>query len=307
MDLRTIELKIARGENLPILPQVVSAAFRMADDPTATAADLQKLIQQDAALTAKILKVVNSPMFGVGNVTSINRAVSVIGMSRVRSLITSFALQNLVAERESASRFNKLEYFRHSLAVATTARLISKKNAAIQGEEMYVAGLLHDIGLLLMDKFCPDILDSAIRYAQLEGVPMCRAEEALTDFTHAQLGGFLARRWGFGEFVATAIENHDLPVDAEGHNACTKILAVSNVIAHATGFTNQVPSVFYELSDEMLEAVGLSPEEVETMKDQICSELQEIEQGFALSKAPGSKTAVADPNCSPRLAARLCA
>ncbi len=286
MDITTIEFKIARGENLPVLPQVVSAVFKIADDPKCTAADLERLIQQDAALTAKILKVVNSPLYGVGNVGTVGRALTVLGTSRVRSLITSIALQNLVAERQQANRFNKIEFWRHSLAVATAARIIAKLRSPSKAEEMYVAGIMHDIGLLLMDKFCPDQLDTVIHYAECEGVPMHQAEQNVLHFTHADLGGILARRWSIGEFLANAVEHHhDGVMSTKGDNAGA-VLEVADAIAHNTGFTNQLPSVQYELSEEMLSGLGLTCETIQTIGESMCEEFSNTEQTLGLATPP---------------------
>jgi HD-like signal output (HDOD) protein len=132
--LRTIELKIARGENLPVLRQAVSAAFKVADDPSSKARDIEKLIGQDPGLTAKILHVVNSPLYGVNQIGSPGRAIAVLGTNRVRSLVVSVAFQNLVNYHQDCNRFDMLEYWRHSMAVATAARLIGNIKSPARSE-----------------------------------------------------------------------------------------------------------------------------------------------------------------------------
>jgi putative nucleotidyltransferase with HDIG domain len=301
MDLRTLELKVARSENLPVLPQVVSAAFKIVDDPKCTALDLERLIDQDAALTAKILRVVNSPMYAVGQVATVGRALAVLGTNRVRSLITSIALQNLAAERQQASSFNKLEYWRHSLAVATAARTIAKSARPAQMEELYVAGLLHDIGLLLMDKFCPDDLDSVISYAKGQGIPLCEAEAATGSFGHADLGAVLTQRWGMGDFLVNAVAKHHDPFVLADENSPAAVLFVADALAHSTGFTNQVPSVQYDVSTDMFASVSIREDQVEGIRNLLCVELESVEKTFSFSGAPGASNASPAVARSPRL------
>lgn len=286
MDIATIEMLIARGENLPVLPEVVSAVFRITEDPKCTAVDLERLIEEDSALTAKILRVVNSALYGVSTVNTTGRAVAVLGTSRVRTLITSIALQNLVAERRQASRFKKLAFWRHSLATATAARMIAKIKDPLHIEELYVAGILHDIGLLLMDKYCPNQLDTVIRCAESEGVSIVEAEQKNLPFTHAELGGILARRWGLGEFMADAVERHHEPFSLIGSETPGAILGVADAIAHRTGFTNQLSPHACELNEDLLSCTELSCGRLEQMGVVIRQEVEKAESIFATVLSP---------------------
>jgi len=289
VDLRTIELKISRGENLPVLPQVIGAVVKAADDPRTTARDLEKLIEQDAALTAKVLRVVNSPTYGVGHLTSVGRALAVIGVNRVKGLLISVAFQNMLSDRTEVSSFNKLEYWRHSLAVANAAKLLGRLKMPYRAEEFFCAGLLHDIGLIVMDKFSPESLDRAIRVANSQNMTVYEAEVKVLEYNHAQLGGFLAAKWGFGESIKTMIEHHHDRSCLKTPNDPAAFIMVADMIAHEAGFTNQLTAPLYRLNEEILAAVDISMEMVGPIKDSVVEELVKAEQLFNLTNIPGMR------------------
>ena len=287
MDLRTIELKISRGENLPVLPQVIGAVVKAADDPRTTARDLEKLIEQDAALTAKVLRVVNSPAYAVGQLTSVGRALAVIGVNRVKSLLLSLAFQNMLADRSETNSFNKVEYWRHSLAVANAAKLLGRLKVPYRAEELYCAGLLHDIGLIVMDKFCPEDLDAAIRCANSQMVSVAEAESRVLSFNHAQLGGFLSAKWGFGDAIRIMVERHHDKACLKTPNDGAAYIMVADMIAHETGFTNQLNAPIFRLNDEILGAIDVPMEQIESIKESVVTEVAKAEQLFNLTGISG--------------------
>ena len=121
MDLHQLSLKIARSENLPVLSNVVTQVLKLADDPNASPRTLEKIIERDPALTAKSLRVSNSSYYGMSQVTSIGRAISVLGMNTIRSLVIGVAYQQILGARTVAQKFDKMLFWKHSLAVAVVA------------------------------------------------------------------------------------------------------------------------------------------------------------------------------------------
>ncbi|MBC8065896.1 MAG: HDOD domain-containing protein, partial [Chlorobia bacterium] len=138
VNLQSLEIKIARSENLPVLPQIVSQIMKLADDPDASPKEMEQIIERDPAVTAKILRVANSSYYGVNNIPSIARAISMLGMNTIRSLIIGVAYQQIISGRTFASHFNKLEFWRHSLGVGTGSRILSKIKIPLSAEELYV-------------------------------------------------------------------------------------------------------------------------------------------------------------------------
>src|SRR5271157_330857 len=100
---------LARSENLPVLPQVVSSVLRLADDPDASPKEMERIIERDPGITAKILRVANSAYYGMSQVPTIGRALTALGMNNVRSLVVGVAYQQVISGREMAAHFSKLE------------------------------------------------------------------------------------------------------------------------------------------------------------------------------------------------------
>ncbi len=282
VDLKSLEIKISRSENLPVLPQIVSHVLKLADDPEASPKAMERVIESDPAVTAKILRVANSSYYGLNQVPSIGRAISILGMNTVRSLVVGVAFQQIISGRAAASHFNKLEYWRHSLAVGTASRILGKLRMPLKSEELYVAGMLHDVGLLAMDRFHPLELDKAVMFATEENMKLHESEQLLCGFDHSQLGAILAEQWGLTQLIIDAIRYHHDPISDEDNQATTAVVALANQLAHQCGFTNNVPSQDPQVDESIVELVGLPMEQLEVIKNVMVQEISRAEDAFQI-------------------------
>lgn len=283
MDLRSLEIKIARSENLPVLPQIVSQVLKLADDPEASARDMERIVERDSAITAKILRVANSSYYGLNQVPSVARAISMLGMNTIRSLVVGVAYQQVISGRQQATQFSKLEFWRHSLGVGTAARIIAKMRLPSKAEELYVAGLMHDVGLLAMERFHPVELDKSVSYAVEQGLKLHEAENIMFGFDHARLGLLLAEKWGLSQLVLDAIRFHHEPFADDRNGATTSIIALANELAHQSGLTNSVPAFPTEVDRELLDTVGLPIEQLDVIKNVMVLEIAKAEEAFQIS------------------------
>ncbi len=285
MDLETLELRVSRSENLPVLPQAVSSVLRLADDVNASGREIEQVIERDPGIAAKILRVANSSYYGLQNVPSIGRAINVLGMNAVRSLVIGIAYQSMLSGGRTSQKFMKLEFWRHSLAVAIATRILAKLKVPAKAEEAYCAGMLHDIGLLVMDKFCPEELDLVITHAQQANIPLVEAEKKLLGFTHSQIGAMLAANWGLTDLMKEGVEFHHDPSASKDPSSIAAYVAAADILAHQTGFTNQVPALIYELDASIIELTGLPPEQFEAIRMVMCSEVMKAESAFQVRAA----------------------
>lgn len=265
-----------------MLPQIVSQVLKLADDPEASPKQMEKVIERDPAITAKILRVANSSYYGLNQVPSIGRAISMLGMNTIRSLVVGVAYQQLMSGRAVASHFDKLEFWRHSLGAATGARILAKLKMPMRAEELYVAGMMHDVGLLVMDRFHPLELDKAVGYAIDEGIRLHEAENLLFGFDHSKLGSILAKQWGLSQVVLDAIEFHHQPDMDENNSASTAVVALANQLAHQCGLTNNIPTLDPQVDEVLLDMVGLPSEQLEVIKNVIAQEVVRAEESFGI-------------------------
>jgi HD-like signal output (HDOD) protein len=282
MDLASLEIKIARSENLPVLPQIVGQVLKLADDPNASANAMERVIERDAAITAKLLRVASSSYYGVSNVTTISRAISVLGMNAVRTLVVGIAYQQMISGRAHSQRLPKADFWSHSLATATAARVLGKLKAPSKAEELFCAGMLHDVGLLILDRFAPGELDEAIRLASDEGVPLHEAEVQLYEYDHAQVGLIMAEKWNLPPLLKGAIGyHHNWMGDAEAMNT-TVFIAVASGMANKSGFRAGSPELENEIDEDALAEIGIPMEQLEVIEPVLQQEIAKVQDAYRI-------------------------
>ncbi|HWA83059.1 MAG TPA: HDOD domain-containing protein [Fimbriimonadaceae bacterium] len=267
---------------MPVLPQIASSVLRLADNPDSSAREMEKLIERDSAIAAKVLRVANSSYYGLNSVPSINRAIAILGMNTVRSLVVGIAYQQIIATKQHSKLFSKVDFWRHSIAVATAAKILGKLKMPARAEELYSAALMHDVGMLVLDRFAPSELDQAIEYASTESLRMHQAEQLLYDFDHAQIGGMLAERWGLAGSLRNAIRYHHAPWDDDEHMEFTGFVALADALANDCGFSNQGAEAKVDLDADLVKLVGIAEEQLDPIRAVIVSEVVKAQDALQI-------------------------
>lgn len=282
VDLESIAIKVARSENLNVLPQIVSTILRMVEDPNASSRHIERIIERDPAITAKILRVANSSYYGGQQVPSIGRAVSLLGLNAVRSLVVSVAYQQVISTKSQSKLFDKLQFWKHSLAVATGARILAKMKMPMKAEEMYGAGMMHDVGMLVMERFAPDDFDKAIALSRDQRIPLHVAEQEVYGFDHTTIGSVLADKWSLTPLIQNAIHyHHNVMADLE-QTESTCIVAASEAMAHQAGIGNNSGATTFELDPVAEMTLGLPPEQYPVIAQVMADEVNRAQQAFQI-------------------------
>jgi len=233
---KAIKLIVAKIHNLPTPPIVFMQITKVVNNPNTSAYDIASIISEDPALTAKVLKLTNSSFYGIsGTITNVKQAIVILGLEAVKSLVISASVF------ESFSKNTKLDteylerFWRHSLSVAFMAKILCrvKKIGSIQmTEQSFSAGLLHDIGKLIIISHLPQ---EHLRIAELlkhhPDLTEDEAEKKALEFTHADIGSYLATRWNLPDSIVAAIQNHHDP-DMVMSNKETAIIHLADYLAH---------------------------------------------------------------------------
>lgn len=194
--------------DLPVLPEIGRKIIAIADSPKPNVQEISELIQKDPAITAKILKLINSGYYTLRQqVISIRQAVILLGLQQVRNVVITMLAVNHFIENDNAP-IRHLDFWNHSLGVATIAQVLGKKFGFNDTGDLYLAGLLHDIGKLVIETYAPIDMNWIIRTIDRSNVPMYDAELKVLGFTHAEVGGLIVARWMFPDRIADAIRNH---------------------------------------------------------------------------------------------------
>jgi putative nucleotidyltransferase with HDIG domain len=268
------------GAELP-LPAVGQRILQPGEKDAACSDELREAIQSDAELTARILRRLNSAYYGLSHqVSDVRTAVSLLGAGEIRNLALTALLAALFEPPSEHAIYCREKLWSHSVAVAATARLVSRVCGLGRPEEAYLAGLLHDLGLILIDRTLPrhfaQVLDSLT-----PGVPTCAMENRLLSFDHAALGGYVARRWNFSQAIADAITFHHVPLGYRGeHHDLVNVVTLANYLCSRAGRTSLGVSNVQPPADEVYSGLGLD----QVTLSIICAELDAtLEKADALA------------------------
>jgi HD-like signal output (HDOD) protein len=249
---------VADIKDLVTLPEVALRIASMVDDPTSSATDIGREISHDAALTARLLRIANSPAFGQhGKIATISRAITVLGVRQVRDLTVG-----LTAIRTFDGIGNDLvtmeSFWRHSVLCAVAAGQIAARRERARDDTPFVAGLLHDIGQLVLFSRAPDLARRAllmsIDSADDSGLYLCERE--LLGFDHAAVGLALAQNWAMPRSLQECIEFHHEPERAREHPLEVATVHIANTVA-----------VLAEIgSGDLADAPNISPAALRALK-----------------------------------------
>jgi len=204
------ETLLNRIGDLPPLPAIALRVMRAADDPQTSAMDLAQILQTDQALTAKLIHISNSAYYGFARrVGTVREAVVLLGFKQVRQVAVGLSLMSMFrTTRVSSDRFNLDLFWGHSVAVAVAAEALAKNARVVRPEDAFTAGILHDIGRLVLRHVMPGEFEEAVRMACETGMPLGLAELETTGFAHDEIGQALSERWQFPSHLVEAVGRH---------------------------------------------------------------------------------------------------
>lgn len=200
---------------LPPTPEVLLRLWRIADDPSIGAKDIAEVVSADPALSAEILKVGNSAHYGFSRpVEAIADAITLLGARTVLRISMTLLVRNgLLPRRREPEAFDRVAFWKHSVATATAADLLARATSLQPRSPAYPAGLLHDVGIMVLDVVAPAALGKVIEATGTEGCSL-EAERATVGCTHLEIGRTVADTWKFPRAVRDAIVHHHSPAGA---------------------------------------------------------------------------------------------
>lgn len=228
---------VARTTKLTPLKAVATKAIQMAQDERTQAMDLATVISADQALTAKILRLSNSPYYGYARrISTVREAVILLGMRTVRSVAVSSAIIDAFKLPEFVGEFSTDLFWAHSVTVGLVAELVAKETKACRPEDAFTAGVLHDVGKLATMVADPETFAELIEIVSRDGVHFRDAELAVFGLTHAEIGAELVEGWRFPEALVAAIRDHHPAGPLVRLSSLTDVVAAANLACHLGGY-----------------------------------------------------------------------
>jgi putative nucleotidyltransferase with HDIG domain len=230
VDIKTLKSKIENINALPTIPSVLRKLIGLIENPRISLRDVSDFISNDPALTTKVLKMVNSPVYGFpGRISSVSQAVILLGLNVVKGLLLGVSVFDLMQK-------SMIGLWEHSLGCAIIARLIAKKKGLKEPEEVSINGLLHDIGKVILILQFPREYELAMQDAETKGVTVYETERDYFAANHATVGSWIAKQWNFPRNLIDVIEYHHKPNLAKNAPVEAAIVHLSDIILRARGF-----------------------------------------------------------------------
>jgi len=233
VDKKRNELKkiIMDTKTLPTLPGVVNKLNTLSENDKSSVQEMAKIVSSDQALSARILRLANSPSYGFYRVSTISNAMILLGVNVVKSLALSSSIFEIMEK-------NSVGLWEHSLGVGVAANLIARKLSLPECEEISTAALLHDIGKVIISLKCSEAEREIRRVIREKQVYSWEAEREILDTDHAEVGNWLAKSWFLPDKLSEPIAYHHDVALSENHRIKTSVVHIADVIIKASGFGN---------------------------------------------------------------------
>jgi HD-like signal output (HDOD) protein len=223
---------------IPTIPAILAPLLRYLEQPVEQV-DVHKvaeLIAQDKPLAAQCLQMANSPLFGPWQkVDSLRGAIIGLGIQRVSDIAMSCSVLNLLPAKNGG--VDPVVFWEHSLGCALVCRRFARKISFADPSKAYLAGLLHDLGIIVNLWALPQEFRGAYEVAGEEGIPLHEAEQKVLGFTHCDSGGLLAEKWALPPDLVAVVAHHHAPQQSENHTALVTLVELSDLLCRMTGPT----------------------------------------------------------------------
>ena len=258
MSRLTVEDLAGGVQDLPSLPAVVMELLNSIEQEDIDISVLARKVSYDQALTAKTLRLANSSSFALQvKVTTIQQAITFLGFQATRNLIMAAAITGCFPSGRCPG-FNDKAFWRHSIATAVCARALARRLRFNQ-DYAFTAGLLHDIGRLVLVSSHPEAYRAVIDWHESQSSGWLQAERAVLGVDHVDAGVALAEHWRFADTMRQAIAYHHAP-DMHGAGFLAAIVHVANAVVHALDVAGEPDDVVPRVSNVAWDAMGLSEE-----------------------------------------------
>lgn len=268
---------IRRVEDLPTLPKIVLKITELVNNPKSSARDLAGVITDDQVLTARLLKFVNSSFYGFPqNISTATDAIVLLGFDAIRNLLLTTSMFDLFSDKNKENELNREKMWDHSLGCAVAAKVIGNYIRYDNPEELFVSGLLHDIGKIVEMLFLPDDFAGVVSMVENKNILMLAAEDHVLGYTHADVGRLLAERWNLPSKLVTVIAFHHQPGLAGRFSQEAAIVHLADILCRAmnigSGGDNKIPP----LDKNAWETIQLKLSAIEPIMQEIENQFRDI-------------------------------
>lgn len=220
------------------LPHITIKLTKLISDENSTMQDFENMIKMDPTLVLRILRGANSPYYGLRQkVNSISRAVVVIGINNLRNMIVTEGLKEIFKDKNRKSAFSRNRLWLHCAAVSICSQMIMERIFGLNGEDAFLCGILHDIGMIVEDQTAPDLFYKACNMYNENSKPITDCEKDIVGTNHCEIGYLLAKDWQLPTEVQKGIQQHHKNLDRVSPSSLTGTIQLAEYIVSRLDYT----------------------------------------------------------------------
>ncbi|MEO6094466.1 MAG: HDOD domain-containing protein [Fibrobacteria bacterium] len=274
---------------IPTMPTIAAKVMQIVNDPHSSAEDVAKFISRDVALTSKVLRLANSAFYGIPRtISSVNSAIVILGFNTIRSLVLSASVLKVFPQKPGlAASFDRKAFWKHSFMVGIASRMVAqiyRKKRLVDMETAFSAGLLHDIGKIILEQFSNDDYVPVLKAAKEQRLPLVMVEKSMLGMSHADVSGMLVDKWQMPNELKGPIVHHHSPMEDKTSQDMACIVHYANHLCHVKGSGCMDNETYAPLIKDVEAVLGLGITE-ESLLEELEKHIQEAEPFFSLIEA----------------------
>jgi putative nucleotidyltransferase with HDIG domain len=263
-------------KDLPPMPQVVIRIQHLIADLNSDTKQLAKVIESDQAIAAKVLKMANSAFYGMsGKISSIHQASLLLGYRTLGEIATMAGAADLLARKMPGYGYDSQDLWKHSLSVAFSCKLIADLKNKDLIHEAHTAGLIHDVGKIILDRHVLGKKDKIADYMVQEEKTFLDAERFFFGFDHAEIASEICRSWKIPEGIALAIRYHHQPSISNG-DGLSCMLHIADYVATMGGIGYDNDDILYQAERGAMDFIGLTQEDIGNMIPKVIEAVEQL-------------------------------
>jgi HD-like signal output (HDOD) protein len=267
--MSTVWENISRNAKLVSLPDVYLRLKAVLDDPNSNLADVAEVVGNDPSMTARLLRIVNSAYFGLGSeIDTVSRAVGLLGTQEVHDLVLAASVAQSF-EGMSNKIMDMRKFWQRSVVCAITGRELATLCNVLDGERLFVAGLLRDIGHLYIYQLAPEKAQQAIELAEVQGAPLYKAERALLGVDYARVGADLMHQWQLPQSLWEPTEYQVEPAKSQEYDLFTCLVHIAAHLTDGAEHGLGVEVALAGVSEHAWQVTGLTAEQCAGIGDRV--------------------------------------